>query len=110
MHRVGSTRDERLDCSDQETGHHHGVHRLVRAGTVSALPADVDREAVGVRRNRAGRHHDFAEPIVMGDVAGEDRLDRVQRVCLHDRARSVSAFFSWLKNEQDSTLWRLSLE
>ena len=88
---------------------HHRVHRLVRTGTVPALPADADGETVGMRRNRARRHHDLAEPIMVCDVAGEDRLDLIKRVGLQDRTGSVPAFFGWLKDEQHGAVRRLSL-
>ena len=110
MHRIGSTRDECLDRGDEQTGHDHGIDSFVRTGTVSASSADVDGEAVGVRRDRAWRHHDFAEPIVVGDVARKNRLDLVQQVGPHNGASAVATFLGWLEDEHDGALWWLSLQ
>ena len=75
MHRVDFPGDECLNRRDQDAGDHHGVYRLVRTRPVSPLASDMDREAVGLGGDSAGRDHDFANFVVMSDVTGKDRRD-----------------------------------
>ena len=58
-------------------------------------------ETVRVGGDGAVGDHDFADPVLGSDVAGEDRVDAVERSGVEHDARAVALFLGRLKHEHD---------
>ncbi len=74
----------------------------MRPGAVPTLSVHVEDEYVRLRRHHPFGDHDLSNPVMMGDVAGEDGVDLGQRAGPKHDQRAGAAFLGWLKDEQDA--------
>ena len=100
MEWVDLPRDQSLDGSNQESGHHNGVGGFVRPCTMPGLTAYIDAEAIRLRRHDAVADHDRPRLPLVCDVAREDRCHTLEGTVGDRRSRSSTLLFGWLEDQR----------
>ena len=97
--RIDLARDDRLQRHDHETPDHDGVDAFVGAGSVRALPDNLNREIIRRRIDGALGHDDGPRMIVAVEMAAEYHARAFQRPCFDHGQRAGAFFLCRLKNQ-----------